>query len=196
MADNKANLAGSAGFASTTWKAGEGGNLPKFPEGAKGRRDFLGLSLAGMAGIGALGMLGAMKRSWDPLPSVVTGGFTVVDLSALKEGEVKSFEWRGQPVYVAKKTKGADRVEGRDFELDGVVYSVGLQICTHLGCIPQYFSAKKAFVCACHGGMFDASGVNIKGPPSYPMLIPPFNITGSKLVFGEEGEIYKGLKKA
>ncbi|MDE6885944.1 MAG: ubiquinol-cytochrome c reductase iron-sulfur subunit [Helicobacteraceae bacterium] len=157
------------------------------------RRDFLGMSLAAIAAVGAAASLVAMKKSWDPLPSVVAGGFTSVDISQLAAGELKTFEWRGQPVYVIKKASDDPKVEGRDFEINGEVYSVGLQVCTHLGCIPQYFADKKEFVCACHGGVFSSSGKNMSGPPPRPMDIPPFNIDGTKLVFGEEGEVYKQL---
>ncbi|RAX53169.1 ubiquinol-cytochrome c reductase iron-sulfur subunit [Helicobacter sp. 16-1353] len=157
------------------------------------RRDFLGMSLAGVATIGAIGTLYAMKKSWDPLPSVVTGGFTTVDISQLQVGELKTFEWRGQPVYVLKKAADDTKVEGRDFEVNGELYTVGLQVCTHLGCIPLYVANKKEFLCACHGGVFNSSGVNLAGPPPRPMEIPPFNIDGTKLTFGEEGEVYKQL---
>lgn len=160
------------------------------------RRDFLGMSLGAVAAVGAIGALGAMKKTWDPLPSVVSGGFTTIDISQLQSGELKTFEWRGQPVYVIKKADGATKVEGRDFELNGAVYSVGLQVCTHLGCIPQYHTEKAEFVCACHGGVFNSSGVNMSGPPPRPFAIPPFNIDGTKLVIGEEGEVYKQMIKA
>ncbi|RDU61637.1 ubiquinol-cytochrome c reductase iron-sulfur subunit [Helicobacter sp. MIT 14-3879] len=160
------------------------------------RRDFLGMSLGAITTVGVVGSLVAMKKTWDPLPSVVSGGFTTVDISQLKIGELKTFEWRGQPVYVIKKSADVPKVDGRDFELNGEIYSVGLQVCTHLGCIPQYHSEKKQFVCACHGGVFNDSGVNMSGPPPKPMQIPPFNIDGTKLVLGEEGEIYKQLIKA
>lgn len=160
------------------------------------RRDFLGMSLAAVASVGAIGSLFAMKKTWDPLPSVVAGGFTTVDISQLQVGELKTFEWRGQPIYVLKKSSDDAKVEGRDFEINGEVFSVGLQVCTHLGCIPKYESEKKEFVCACHGGVFNSSGMKVSGPPPKPMQIPPFNVDGTKIVFGEEGEIYKQLIKA
>lgn len=157
------------------------------------RRDFLGMSLSAVAAVGAVGTLTAMKKSWDPLPSVVTGGFTIVDISQLQEGELKTFEWRGQPVYVIKKSRDDKKVDGRDFEIDGYIYSVGLQVCTHLGCIPKYVSEDKEFHCGCHGGLFNSSGMQLSGPPPKPMTIPPFKVDGMKIVFGEEGEEYKQL---
>ncbi|GMT38975.1 hypothetical protein NHP20013_10720 [Helicobacter bizzozeronii] len=58
------------------------------------RRDFLGMALAGVAGVGALASLVAMKKTWDPLPSVVSAGFTTVDVSGMKEGEFSRVAWR------------------------------------------------------------------------------------------------------
>lgn len=161
------------------------------------RRDFLGMALGGVATVGAVASLYAMKRSWDPLPSVVSAGFTTFDLSALQEGVLQTVEWRGKPVYILKKMSGSQKVEGRDFEANGAVYTVGIQICTHLGCIPGFNSGNQEFVCACHGGRFDASGTNVAGtPPPKPMDIPPFKIDGMKMVLGEEGQEYRDLLEA
>lgn len=158
------------------------------------RRDFLGMALGGVTAIGAFASLYAMKRSWDPLPSVVSAGFTTVDLSPLKEGVLHTVEWRGKPVYILKKNANATKVAGRDFEFNGETYTVGIQICTHLGCIPGFNEGEQRFLCACHGGRFDSSGVNEEGtPPPRPMDIPPFKIDGSKMVLGEEGQEYKDL---
>ena len=158
------------------------------------RRDFLGMALGGVAAVGALASLYAMKRSWDPLPSVVSAGFTKFDLSALQEGVLQTVEWRGKPVYILKKVAGSQKTEGRDFEVNGAIYTVGIQICTHLGCIPGFNQGTQEFACACHGGRFNASGVNEAGtPPPRPMDIPPFKIDGTKMVLGEEGQEYKAL---
>lgn len=161
------------------------------------RRDFLGMALGGVATVGAVASLYAMKRSWDPLPSVVSAGFSTVDLSALQEGVLQTVEWRGKPVYILKKLAGSQKVAGRDFEVNGAIYTVGIQICTHLGCIPSFNQAAQEFACACHGGRFSASGVNEPGtPPPRPMDIPPFRIDGTKMVLGEEGQEYKALLEA
>lgn len=100
-------------------------------------------------------------------------------------------------MYILKKLPNSKKIEGRDFELNGALYTVGIQICTHLGCIPSFNQANQEFACACHGGRFDASGVNEAGtPPPRPMDIPPFKIDGTKMVLGEEGQEYKALLEA
>lgn len=157
------------------------------------RRDFLGMALGGLATVGAVASLVAMKATWDPLPSVVSAGFTTVDLSSMADGEYRQVEFRGSPVYIIKKTEQMKKDEKRDVAIGNANYSLGVQICTHLGCIPAYNSSDAKFHCACHGGQFDASGNNIFGPPPKPMTIPPFKIDGEKLVLGEEGPEYKAL---
>lgn len=157
------------------------------------RRDFLGMTLGGIAAIGVGASLVAMKSSWDPLPSVVSAGFTTIDLSSMSDGEYRQVEYRGTPVYVIKKTAEMKKCEERDVVVGNADYSLGIQICTHLGCIPSYDSKTSEFHCACHGGRFDACGRNVFGPPPTPMAIPPFKIEGAKLVLGEEGPEYLKL---
>lgn len=158
----------------------------------QGRRDFLGMAFGGVAAIGGAFSLYAMKRTWDPLPSVVAAGFTTVDLSVMKEGELGTVQWRGKPIFILKKTQ-MDKCDERDVVVGGDRYLVAIGLCTHLGCVPSYDGTKKMFKCACHGGEFDACGRNTFGPPPRPLDIPPFKIEGTKLVLGEEGPEYKKL---
>lgn len=41
--------------------------------------------------------------------------------------------------------------------------------CTHLGCQVHWNAADKHFVCPCHGGVYDASGQVLEGPPPRPL---------------------------
>ena len=158
------------------------------------RRDFLGMALGGVTAIGAVASLVAMKKTWDPLPSVVSAGFTTVDVSNMKDGEFSTTEWRGKPVYIIKKNKSDAFNPKRDFKIGDDVFTVGIQICTHLGCIPIFKPSEKGFLCPCHGGRFTFDGVNIEGtPPPRPFDIPPFKIEGKKILFGEIGTEYKKM---
>lgn len=156
------------------------------------RRDFLGMAFGGFAAIGIGASLFAMKRTWDPLPSVISAGFTEADISAVEPGAIRTVAWRGKPVYVLHKTADMTCSE-RDVVIEGKHYSIGIQICTHLGCIPSWQPDRKIFKCACHGGEFDACGTNTFGPPPRPFDIPPFSIKGTTVVFGEEGPEYKKI---
>ncbi|MDR2099569.1 MAG: ubiquinol-cytochrome c reductase iron-sulfur subunit [Campylobacteraceae bacterium] len=158
-----------------------------------GRRKFFGFAFGGLAALGGVLSLGAMKRSWDPLPSVEAAGFLTVDLSPMKDGESRTIEWRGLPVFILKKTAEMKKNEKRDVVVDDSNYTVVIQLCTHLGCIPEWKSSKQQFHCACHGGVFDADGLVVVAPPPKPLDIPPFKIDGATLVLGEEGHEYKQL---
>jgi menaquinol-cytochrome c reductase iron-sulfur subunit len=41
--------------------------------------------------------------------------------------------------------------------------------CVHVGCPVSYKDAAKAFVCPCHGGVYDFRGRRIGGPPPRPL---------------------------
>lgn len=76
----------------------------------------------------------------EPLRYVVTSGFH-------KDEVVR-------PVIVSRK-----------LEEDLVVFNTS---CTHLGCTVHWDEAKDMFLCACHGGTFDARGNVTAGPPPGP----------------------------
>jgi len=163
---------------------------------SKSRRAFIGKAFAGVAGIGAVASLVAMKKTWDPLPSALSAGFTIVDLNLAEAGKLNVIKWRGKPVFILKHTKDIKKDEVRDVVIGSDRYTVVIGLCTHLGCIPSWNPSDKKFKCACHGGEFSASGVQEFGPPPRPLDIPPFNIKGMELVLGEEGEQYKKITAA
>ncbi len=168
------------------------------------RRDFFGKMLGAYAGLGALGALYAAKRTWDPLPSVKAAGFTTLDLSNMEENKLYVEKWRGKPILIIKVAKNS-KPDGsgknayddkRLITVGGHKYMIVVGLCTHLGCIPDYFPEKNKFICPCHGGQFDAAGEVLKAPPPSPLVIPPFKISGTKVVLGEVGPEYKKLKEA
>jgi ubiquinol-cytochrome c reductase iron-sulfur subunit len=159
------------------------------------RRDFMGMALGGFSALGGLAALYAMKRSWDPLPSVKAAGFTTVDLSGAQENVLNVEKWRGQPIFILKKSADMPTDE-RDVIIGNDRFLIAIGLCTHLGCIPAYLPDQEIFHCACHGGEFDASGREIFGPPPSPLVIPPFKIDGTQIVLGEEGPEYIKMKEA
>ena len=161
-------------------------------EEEKGRRDFMGMALGACAAVGGVGALYAAKRSWDPLPSVKAAGFTTVDLSSAQPNVLIVEKWRGKPIFILKKS--ADMAaDDRDVIIGADRFHVSIGLCTHLGCIPAYKKDDHKFLCACHGGEFDASGHATKAPAPSPLEIPPFKIDGTNLVLGEEGPEYKKM---
>lgn len=41
--------------------------------------------------------------------------------------------------------------------------------CMHLGCPVRYVSAAERFICPCHGGVYDFTGMVVGGPPVRPL---------------------------
>lgn len=159
----------------------------------KSRRAFFGKAFAGVAAVGAGASLVAMKKTWDPLPSVKSAGFTTVDVTPLEAGVLQTVKWRGKPVFFLKHTPEMEKNDARDVVVGSDRYTVVIGLCTHLGCIPSWKSDMGKFQCACHGGVFNAAGENMSGPPPRPLDIPPFAINGTSIVLGEEGPEYKAL---
>jgi ubiquinol-cytochrome c reductase iron-sulfur subunit len=164
------------------------------------RRGFMGKAFGAVAAVGAVGSLVAMKKTWDPLPSVRSAGFTTLDMSVYNENELITEKWRGKPIFVLKKTKEMvakqnEADKARDVMVDGEHFMVCIGLCTHLGCIPGYRPESEDFLCACHGGMYDFTGMVTKAPPPRGLDIPPFRVDGKKLVLGEEGPEYKKMKE-
>lgn len=157
------------------------------------RRDFLGISFASFSAVGGLFTLIGIKKNFDPLPSVIASGITHVDLSKCKAGVLFETEWQKKPIFILKHLPSMKTNPNRDVIVGKDVYTIVIGICTHLGCIPSYNPIKEEFLCACHGGIFNANGINIFGPPPKPLVIPPFKIEGEKLTLGVEGEQYKKL---
>ena len=53
--------------------------------------------------------------------------------------------------------------------------------CTHLGCRTRFNAESGRIECPCHGGMYDASGKVIGGPPPSPLQILPTRIDGDRV---------------
>ncbi len=166
------------------------------------RRGFMGKAFGAVAGIGAVGSLVAMKKSWDPLPSVKAAGFTTLDMSIYEENELVTEKWRGKPIFVLKLTSDMlSKIKDKKNDMDRLIkvgdsyFMVTLGLCTHLGCIPGYNPADQTFLCACHGGMYDVTGDVTKAPPPRGLDIPPFKIDGNKLVLGETGPEFIAMKE-
>ena len=121
------------------------------------------LLTAATAGIGAVGVVFAAVpfiASWQPSERAKALGAPVsIDASKLEEGQMLKVAYRGQPVFVVRRSKAVVAALGNHNELladpnsdDSVQpnyikdagpararnpeYWVGLAVCTHLGCSP------------------------------------------------------------
>jgi len=164
------------------------------------RRGFMGKAFGAVATVGAVASLYAMKKSWDPLPSVKAAGFTTLDMSQYQENKIVTEKWRGKPIFVLKQSKdmlakATETDKKRLIKVGDSYFMVTIGLCTHLGCIPGYHAKTESFLCACHGGRYDMSGMVTKSPPPRGLDIPPFKIDGMKMVLGETSDEYNKMKE-
>lgn len=95
------------------------------------------------------------------------------DLAGLEEGIPKPIALR-----IARADGVTDVIDRR------VVYLVrhGNDVraldstCTHLGCRTRFNADSKRIECPCHGGMYDATGKVIGGPPPSPLQTLPTRV--------------------
>ena len=128
-----------------------------------GRRRFLTATTVAVGAVGVGFAAVPFIKSWNPSARARLAGAPVVaDISALQEGQRLSFEWRGQPIWIVKRSKAilealptldshlrdpesnnpdqqpayvlAAHPELRSIKPD---ISVLVGLCTHLGCSPQ-----------------------------------------------------------
>lgn len=132
----------------------------------KARRTLLVGATGAMGAVGA-GFLGVpFVKSWLPSEKAKAAGAPAkVDVSKIEPGAMLTAEWRGKPVFVARRSdeslQALDLLKGRlkdpengnkaqQPEYADNAYRarrpeliVLLGVCTHLGCAPKYFAEVK-----------------------------------------------------
>ncbi len=128
-----------------------------------GRRGLL-VATCAAGGVAGLATAGALVSTFQPSERAKAAGAPVeADISDLKPGEMKVFEWRGKPVWILKRTeemmaslektkdKVADPLSENVYTLPMPEYCknnhrsrtehkdilVTVGICSHLGCSPS-----------------------------------------------------------
>jgi ubiquinol-cytochrome c reductase iron-sulfur subunit len=136
------------------------------PEGGlenQGRRRFLTATTAVVGAVGVGFVAVPFIKSWNPSERAKLAGAPITaDISALAEGTRMVLEWRGQPIWIVKRTKQMldilptldarlldpkstnadqqpDYVMKGDFHYRSInpAVSVLVGLCTHLGCSPE-----------------------------------------------------------
>ncbi len=125
-----------------------------------GRRRFLTATTAVVGAVGAGFAAVPFIRSWSPSARARFAGAPISqDISALVEGAQLVLNWRGQPIFIARRTKamleilgGMDSVlaDPKSIASEQPQYatnaarsikpdiSVLVGVCTHLGCAPEF----------------------------------------------------------
>jgi len=128
-----------------------------------GRRRFLSATTAVVGAVGVGFAAVPFIKSWNPSARAKLAGAPVTaDISALQEGQRLVMEWRGQPIWIVKRSKAIlEALPGLDGRLKDPESSVADQqpayvlkqnpefrsikaevsvlvgLCTHLGCSPE-----------------------------------------------------------
>lgn len=126
----------------------------------RGRRRFLTGATCVVGAVGVVGAAVPFVGSWVPSAKAKAAGAPVkIDIGKIEPGQMITEEWRGQPVYIVRRTpealasleKLADRL--RDPKSEKSVqpvyvdpanraikaeYLVLVGLCTHLGCAPMF----------------------------------------------------------
>jgi len=132
----------------------------------KSRRTLLVGATAAVGAVGAGFVAVPFVKSWNPSEKAKAAGAPAkVDVSKIEPGAMLTAEWRGKPVYIARRTEEAlatlpalnDRLKDPENSVkdqqpayaDNINRSrkpeliVLLGVCTHLGCAPKYFAEVK-----------------------------------------------------
>ncbi|CAI4227948.1 unnamed protein product [Auanema sp. JU1783] len=120
-----------------------------------------------------------------------------INMSDIPEGQTKTFEWRGKPVFVKHRTtaeiareKAVPVGELRHPEHDDArvqkdEWSVVIGVCTHLGCVPIANAGDYGgYYCPCHGSHYDGSGRIRKGPAPLNLHVPAYSFKDDTIVIG------------
>ncbi|KAF0282540.1 MULTISPECIES: ubiquinol-cytochrome c reductase iron-sulfur subunit [Spiribacter] len=168
------------------------------------RRRFLTGAVGVVGGIGAAYVAVPFLAYWNPSARTRAAGAPVeVDASTMQPGQKVNVTWRGQPVWVIRRSETAiDSLAGHDDVLSDPESAVASQqpayaqnmyrsvepeffvvvpICTHLGCIPSFMPQPGSldtnwpggFFCPCHGSKFDNAGRVYAGVPAPTNLEVP-----------------------
>ena len=175
----------------------------------KGRRRFLTATTSVVGGAGVVLAAIPFVKSWQPSAAAKSAGVPVLaDIGKIETGQKVTFAWRGLPVFVVNRTRAQlDALAGNDSKLKDPKsentdqqpkyaqneqrsikpeWLVVTAICTHLGCVPDFFPELKpepfdpdwkgGFFCPCHKSRYDLSGRVFDGVPAPDNLaVPPYN---------------------
>lgn len=133
------------------------------------RRSFLDRVIQVCGSIAGIALVGpALVYLW---PVTKTGPVKTRE----EVGDAASWAaWTSRKVSVAGKPVLIVRTDKNFVALSAV--------CTHLGCLVEFDSAKRNIHCPCHAATFDLNGQVTGGPPPRPL--PPYNVAEA------QGKVY------
>ncbi|MGE0114796.1 MAG: ubiquinol-cytochrome c reductase iron-sulfur subunit [Steroidobacteraceae bacterium] len=184
-----------------------------------GRRHFLLVATSAVGAVGAVATAVPFLASWRPSARAkAMGGPVEVDISKLQIGELMKVEWRGQAIYIVRRTEEMlARLASNDSMLRDPAslqseqpafaknearalkpeYLVLVGVCTHLGCAPlNKFEPGDATVAADWPGGFycpcHGSKFDMAGRV-FKDVPAPLNLAVPPYSFGANGTLVVGV---
>jgi Rieske Fe-S protein len=150
------------------------------------RRRFLtvlGKSAVGLVSVGVI--LAAVRyvyppsRRWLRWPRIVAPFQTITAIDTLPLGEWKLFPIASAEDEIPPPKRSVWVLREGDKASEFRVLSA---TCTHAGCQVAWKSARKLFVCPCHGGTFEADGNCKSGPPQRALSAVDYQVKEGQLL--------------
>jgi Rieske Fe-S protein len=98
-------------------------------------------------------------------------------------------------VYVRKATKSDVSPSDTDQHIKPLPYVAISTRCAHLGCPVRYIQASQKFVCPCHGGVYDAQGKVLGGPPVRPLDRFYTRVRAGRVEIGDRFSVNSELRR-
>lgn len=121
----------------------------------------------GLCGVAAVPALAGCSPAAEPEPPATIG------LEDIPDGGRLEIVHDGVPVELVR---------------DGATVEARWLRCTHTGCRVRWHGEEDAYLCACHGGRFDAAGRPVAGPPTLPLPTLPVTVAGGTVTIGPGSE--------
>lgn len=168
------------------------------------RRDFLYVTSGAMAGVGLAATVWPFIDQMNPSSSALAAGTSVIDISAIQPGQQVVFKFRGQPLFVRRRTP-KEIAESKAVPVEALPdplaenanlassapatdenratkpeWLVLIGVCTHLGCTPTVSTPEMpqgeygGWLCHCHGSQYDTAGRIRKGPAPRNLDVPVY----------------------
>lgn len=183
------------------------------------RRCFLRNATTAVGGIGLAATSVPFISYWLPSADTEEAGAPIkVDISKLEPKQQITIPWRGQPIWVIRRTpdmidslpklndklRDPNCLEDQQPSYAKNIYRsikpeffVAIGVCTHLGCIPNFRPDVGGispdwlggFYCPCHGSKYDLAGRVYQGVPA------PLNLKIPRYMFASDTEIIVGQDK-
>ncbi len=151
------------------------------------RRDMLLIATGAVGAVGIGSVVWPMISQMSPDASTLALASTEIDISKIEVGQIVTVKWRGNPVFVRRRT-AKEIKESEDVPLSDLKdpqadqdrvkkpeWLIVVGICTHLGCVPLgHDGPYDGWRCPCHGSIYDTSGRIRSGPAPLNLAVPTY----------------------